>query len=97
MGRAPVWAGHGQFLPLPRRCVLAPDFRFEPFFGRASIQAGMSEVHSPPECPKVSMFVPMLDTALVHPASSGAQEERSVPQTGLFVVHFGRAVVQEPM
>jgi hypothetical protein len=33
----------------------------------------------------------------VHPASSGAQEERSVPQMGSFVVHFGPAVAQEPM
>ena len=45
----------------------------------------------------VSMFVPLLDSALVHPASSGAQEERSVPHLDMFVVHFGRAVVQEPM
>ena len=92
-----MWAGHGQFLPLPRRSVLAPDFRFEPFFGRASIQAGMSEGHSPPECLMVSMFVPLLDRALVHSALAAAQEERSVPQTGLFVAHFGRAVAQEPM
>ena len=45
----------------------------------------------------VSMFVPLLDRALVHSASSGAREERVVPQTGLFVVHFGPAVAQEPM
>ena len=57
----------------------------------------MSEIHSTPECLEVSMFVPLLDTALVHPASSGAQEERSVPHLGLFVAHFGPAVAQEPM
>ena len=45
----------------------------------------------------VSMFVPLLDRALVHSALAVAQEERTVPQTGLFVAHFGRAVAQEPM
>ena len=57
----------------------------------------MSEVQSPPECLKVSMFVLELDSALVHPGSSGAQEERSVPQSGWFVARFGWAVAQEPM
>ena len=77
--------------------MLAPDFHGDAFFAARSIHSGIAVTPMTMSAVQSLISGTLMASAVVHFVSASTREERSVPHLGMFVVHFGPSVAQEPM